>query len=92
MTDPEARELLEALEAEVRAVSARRRRLHDRIDFLRGSGVGEPDAAERLAKLEEEEREVSVRRRELHAQIDACRVEYRLGAPGPPPKDGLLER
>lgn len=69
----DAKRPLEELEEEERAVSARRRRLHDRIDFLHGSGMGEPDAEERLARLLEEEREVSRRRRELHALIDARR-------------------
>jgi len=84
-----SREELERLEEEELAVSARRRRLHDRIDFLRGTG--EPDLEERLAKLAEEERAISDRRRELHRVIDALRVEFGIGTPGPPPKDSVRD-
>jgi hypothetical protein len=85
-----SREELEKLEEEELAVSARRRRLHDRIDFLRGSG--EPDVEERLARLTTEERAISDRRLELHRLIDALRVELGIGAPGPPPKDSIRDR
>jgi len=84
-----SREELARFEEEESSVSRRRRRLHDQIDFLRGSGSGEPDVAERLAKLVLEERAVSDRRRELHRLIDALRVELGVGAPGPPPKDSI---
>jgi hypothetical protein len=77
---------LEELEEEERVLSTRRRRLHDRIDFLHGSGMGEPDAEERLARLLEEEHEVSRKRRELHALIDTRRSES--GLTGPPPRPG----
>src|SRR5262245_25043841 len=64
------------LEAEERALSARRARLHNRIDFLRSGGGGPADeVAARLDGLEREEREVSTRRRELHATIAAARTE-----------------
>ena len=85
----EARQELQRLEEEERTVSGRRRRLHDQMDFLRGSG--EPDVEERLAKLTEEEREISARRRELHASIDALRIELGIKA-GPPTKDSLRDR
>jgi hypothetical protein len=52
--------LLEQLEAEERAISARRRRLHNRIATF-------PDTTGSWAQ---EEREVSAKRRELHRQID----------------------
>ena len=52
--------LLEQLEAEERAISARRRRLHNRIATF-------PDTTGSWAQ---EEQEVSRKRRELHRQID----------------------
>lgn len=85
----EARRLAD-LESEERGLSARRRRLHDRIDFARGgSAVASPDAEEVLAKLLAEERQVSDRRRALHRQIDELRVL--LGQePGPRRRERLL--
>jgi hypothetical protein len=81
---------LALLESEERAVSSRRRRLHDRIDFMRGGGaVTSSDGDGQLQKLLDEERELSVRRRELHAEIDAIRI--RLGQePGPRQRPRLL--
>ena len=67
-------EQLEQLEEEERAVSARRRKLHDRIAMF-------PDPT---GRLEEQEEELSARRRELHEQIDdlrAQRDELRSGLP-----------
>jgi hypothetical protein len=84
---------LARLEQEERAASQRRRRLHERIDFLRGNGVYDADSVERLAKLEVEEKEVSRRRRELHGLIDALRSQSSVAAPAPAvPKETLLER
>ena len=82
--------LLATLESEERAVSSRRRRLHDRIDFMRsGRATPSPDHEQRLAELQEEERHLSERRRELHLQIDALRVK--LGqSPGPRERPRLL--
>jgi hypothetical protein len=62
--DFDVNELLEQLEKEERLVSARRRKLHERIAIF-------PDTA---AAHEEEERELSTRRRELHRQIDDLRA------------------
>lgn len=82
--------LLAELEIEERTVSSKRRRLHNRLDFMRsGAAVASADHTEQLHRLEEEERELSVRRRELHLQIDALRVQ--LGQqPGPQPRPSLL--
>ena len=82
--------ILAQLETEERSVSTRRRRIHDRLDFMRsGASVPSPDHAEKLRLLEEEERELSERRRELHAQIDSLRVK--LGQqPGPRPRPRQL--
>jgi predicted nucleic acid-binding Zn-ribbon protein len=67
---------LAELNEEERSISARRRRLHDRIDFLRAGGGGPlEDVAELLASLEREEREVSAYRRELHERIELMRAE-----------------
>lgn len=72
---------LERLKAEERAISARRRRLHDRIDFLRAGGGGfSRETQQMLADLEAEEREVSRRRRELHQQIDTYPVRLTRAA------------
>lgn len=81
---------LAQLESEERMVSSKRRRLHNRLDFMRsGAAVPSADHEEQLQKLEEEEREVSARRRELHLEIDALRV--RLGQqPGPRERPRLL--
>jgi len=73
----ETRGSLEELDEEERVISARRRQLHDQIEFLRGRGLAEPYAQERLERLEEEEKEVSRRRRELHALIDTRRAAPR---------------
>ena len=87
---------LARLEQEERAVSQRRRRLHERIDFIRGSGAQDEDSLERLAKLEVEEKEVSHRRRELHGRIDTLRSQVggqggTSAPPGPQVKERLLE-
>jgi acyl-coenzyme A thioesterase PaaI-like protein len=67
---------LAELNEEERAVSARRAKLHNRIDFLRAGGGGPlEEVAEVLAKLEREEREVSDYRRELHERIELARAE-----------------
>jgi predicted nucleic acid-binding Zn-ribbon protein len=67
---------LAELNEEERSISVRRRRLHDRIDFLRAGGGGPlEDVAELLASLEREEREVSAYRRELHERIELMRAE-----------------
>ena len=81
-------EALEQLEEEERAVSTRRRRLHDKIDFLKTTGVEVLEVAERLARLVEEEHELSQRRRELHALIDEpAAVELGIEALGPPKRE-----
>ena len=78
------------LEGEERAVSSKRRRLHDRIDFMRsGRAVPSEESEARLLELQEEERELSLRRRELHAEIDVLRIK--LGqTPGPRERPRLL--
>jgi hypothetical protein len=79
-------ELLRALEEEERALSARRRRLHDQIDALRSIS----QSPERLRALEEQEAAFSNRRLELHREIDDLRS--RLGLPpGPPAKPKRLD-
>ena len=70
MADPAKAELeaeLEQLELEERAISLRRRHLHERIDR------GFPNEA-----LLEEERRVSTARRELHTRIDVLRARLEL--------------
>jgi len=65
--------LLKELEAEERALSANRRRLHDRIALYPELGG---------ADLEEQERALSERRRELHARIDRLRASRHNGRTG----------
>lgn len=82
-------EELERLEAEERAISARRRRLHDRIDFARQAAAGGGTSAD-LETLLADERAISAERKALHARIDELKV--RLGLPpGPPPRRRLLD-
>jgi hypothetical protein len=66
------------LEREERVASTKRRRLQDRIDFVRSGGAAASNGGdERLRRLQEEERELSERRRELHTAIDALRIQLR---------------
>jgi chromosome segregation ATPase len=61
------------LRKEERSLSARRTRLHNRIDFLRSGGGGDSaEAAQQLADLERQERELSDERRDLHERIEAA--------------------
>lgn len=54
---------LDELEAEERAVSAERRRLHDRLNAFHNEAAAEREA------------ELSQRRKKLHREIDALRVK-----------------
>jgi chromosome segregation ATPase len=77
MTDASADDLdslLEELDEEERRVSARRRKLHDRMAIF-------PDETGERAR---QEREVSQQRRELHQRIDELR-EQRSRLRGAPP-------
>jgi hypothetical protein len=72
MTRAEIDALLTQLAEEERSLSAKRRRLHDRMDIFSGaSGAEGAAAAERRA----EERALSERRREIHAQISELRAQ-----------------
>jgi hypothetical protein len=82
----DARAELARLEAEARALSTRRRRLRDRIDFLRGGG----DESDELQAVIDEERQVSANRSDLHRRIDELRTALGL-EPGAPKKDRLLD-
>lgn len=78
---------LAELELEARSISTQRRRLHDRIDFVRGNGMESSDG--QLERLLDEERELSQRRRELHARIDELRAGLGMST-GSPPKASRL--
>jgi len=67
------RAVLDELEHEERIVSAKRRRVHERIDFLVAEKFG-AYMSNRLERLLREERELSRRRRELHGEIDRLRA------------------
>ncbi len=67
---------LARLRKEERSLSARRTRLHNRIDFLRSGGGGDSaEAAEQLADLERQERELSDERLALHERIEAAEAK-----------------
>ena len=72
--DPEPQ--LAQLRKEERSLSARRTRLHNRIDFLRASGSGlERDDADILEELERQEKEISRERLELHERIERASAQ-----------------
>jgi len=66
-------ESLQQLEERERALSRRRRQVHNRIEYLRGTGAHEPESRKILDELLAEERAISLERRELHAAIDRLR-------------------
>jgi hypothetical protein len=67
---------LAQLRKDERSLSARRTRLHNRIDFLRSGGGGDSaEAAEQLAELERQERELSDERRALHERIEVAEAK-----------------
>lgn len=72
-TDELERQLAQLVREE-RALSARRRRLQDRIDLFLGGGAPERAAEDEMAELRQRERELSERRRELHERIDHVRA------------------
>ncbi len=74
-TVDEVDEVIQLLEEEEQAVSRRRTRLHERIDFLHSGGYAHVDVAPELSRLREAERELSDRRQALHAEIEAARRE-----------------
>lgn len=61
---------LAQLRKEERSLSARRTRLHNRIDFLRAGGGHPAQDADLIADLERQERELSQQRRDLHERIE----------------------
>ena len=67
---------LEQLEAEERAVSRQRRRLHRRIEYLQGTAAREARSRALLAELVAQEGDVSARRRRLHAMIDTLSLAH----------------
>jgi hypothetical protein len=72
------------LEQEERRLSLKRRRLQERIDFLRGGGGGFTEQSnQQLRHLREEESMTSRQRRDLHLRID----EMRAAAGLPPSRD-----
>ena len=68
--------LLRDLEDAERALSSRRRTLHEQIDEIQSHGNAEarPDA-DLLGTLQQEERELSEQRLQLHLQISQLRIE-----------------
>jgi hypothetical protein len=77
--DPKLTELIARLTQQERHVSAVRRRLHQRIEFVKTGGAGFGDAVDgQLAGLEGEEREISTERHKLHRVLDAALAEQHL--------------
>jgi hypothetical protein len=76
----ELQAVLLRLERQELELSARRTRLHTRIDFLRGSGAYDAGTLHQLEQLEAEERSVSRERRVVHDRIDLLRAELRTRA------------
>jgi hypothetical protein len=70
----EEREQLVALLEQEQLVSAQRRKLQDRIDFVRGQGASDAATLEQLGYLLAKERPLSDRRRALHREIARFRV------------------
>ncbi len=67
---------LHELEQQERALSRRRRLLHDRLDFVRGGGGGQsPAANEQIVVLEGQEKALSEQRRDVQSRIDALQTE-----------------
>ena len=74
---PDSDVQLSQLRKEERSLSAKRTRLHNRIDFLRAGGGGLPGQdADLLEDLERQEKEISQQRRELHEQIDRVTAQF----------------
>jgi hypothetical protein len=68
-------ERLAELEREERGLSAKRRRVQERIDFLQAGGDGFAErSVEHLESLRQAEAELSRRRRDLHVRIDSLRT------------------
>ena len=75
---PDTEVQLSQLRKEERSLSAKRTRLHNRIDFLRAGGGGlAGEDADLLEELERQETEISRERRELHERIE--RASAQLG-------------
>ena len=71
---------LSQLRKEERSLSAKRTRLHNRIDFLRAGGGGLPGQdGDLLEELERREKEISRQRRELHERIERMSAELARG-------------
>ena len=77
LSERELAKLLTQLERDEQAVSRRRTKLHERIDFIRSGGFASAEPNEDpLEELLEEERDLSTRRNELHFRIDELRTEH----------------
>lgn len=78
LDDVELVRLLERTVKEERRISARRSKLHDRLDFLRsGGGEATEGSASLLEKLTADERCVSAERKAIHDSISALEAERR---------------
>ncbi|MBM3678914.1 MAG: hypothetical protein FJW96_13705 [Actinobacteria bacterium] len=76
LTEREIGELINGALKEERRISDRRRRVQDRLDFLRSGGAVTSDGSTELVdKLTADEREVSEERRQVHVVIDLLYAE-----------------
>jgi RsiG-like len=80
LTVTELDALMLALEAEEADLSARRVRLHNRIDFARQTAASDRIGQQRLDKLIADERVLAAQRRDVHARIDRLKAARRLVA------------
>ncbi|MFN8222428.1 MAG: hypothetical protein U0R50_04165 [Gaiellales bacterium] len=79
LSDPKLTELVTRLSEQERHVSAVRRRLHQRIEFVKSGGAGFDETTNgQLEALEDEERTVSKERHKLHRVLDAALAEQHL--------------
>jgi chromosome segregation ATPase len=74
----DGRDSLAQLRKEERSISARRTRLHNRLDFLRAGRDGE-GAEDLIRELERQEEELSLQRRDLHERIERASAQLAAG-------------
>lgn len=74
----EVESALRRLDVRERAISRRRRRLHERIDHIYLSAPLTPTQVAELDELEAWEQRISGRRRKLHRDIDELRAKIGL--------------
>ena len=74
---PDVRARLDLLETTEQQISARRRKIHSRLEVLRinSDTNGVPVTPQQLGEIFAEERQLSTARRQLHGEIDAIKEQ-----------------